>query len=798
MKPFKKLYFVLILLVTALAIGGSLFIYARQVNQVISDITITNMQEMAGHDKGFVENTLDKSVSNLTDLGARVRLAHPSSISELQTQLNREQRAGNFAHLFLVDDQGLMYSGTFLIQDGTKYSYVEQLLQGVPKNILRYDDYYNRVDAQEETLVYVLTMPPFTVEGKTFIGLVGQSDVRDVRQHMNLSSFDGQGSSMVIDTKGYYVVNRSPYNGIGQHDNLWKNLQEASFKDGYDLSAIQGKIKDRENFVCEYELGDQTYVLSMTPLDLTDWYLAMNVPSKVFTDRSRKFINLTSLMLAVILSLIASLTWGVVRVWALSVEARANADAKSDFLNKMSHEIRTPLNALTGLNYLMRQNLDDRGKLEEYLDKSTSTSQYLLSLINDILDISKLNQSKVVLMNEPFSLEKMLDLLQVMMKDKLAGKNITLTVNSSFLQPLVRGDEMRLKQVLLNILGNALKFTPAGGKVELKLTQKQVTPDRVITQIDITDNGIGMSKEFQHHIFESFTQEANRVLANREETAPSGTGLGMAISYLLMRQMQGDLQVTSTLGKGSCFTLLWPASIAKASELEAAAADVLPDKTVKAGGIVAEPDRKIKTPEPDSSAAAGTSAASGSPTMGAGAGTLAASGSPTMRAGAGTLAASGSPTMRAGAGTAVKPEGGSAQTDKPEKAGPKLHVLVAEDNDLNALILTSILKKENYYTELAKDGRMALEMFKSAAPFAYDVILMDAQMPIMDGYQAARSIRGLKREDAKLIRIYACTANTAQEYRDKALAAGMNGFVAKPIDVKRLLGLLEQIAAKRA
>jgi CheY-like chemotaxis protein len=124
-------------------------------------------------------------------------------------------------------------------------------------------------------------------------------------------------------------------------------------------------------------------------------------------------------------------------------------------------------------------------------------------------------------------------------------------------------------------------------------------------------------------------------------------------------------------------------------------------------------------------------------------------------------------------------------------------VLVAEDNDLNALILTSILKKENYSTEVAKDGQMAVELFKAAAPFAYDVILMDAQMPIMDGYQAARSIRGLKREDARLVRIYACTANTAQEYRDKALAAGMNGFVAKPIDVKKLLGLLEQIAAKR-
>jgi CheY-like chemotaxis protein len=239
-----------------------------------------------------------------------------------------------------------------------------------------------------------------------------------------------------------------------------------------------------------------------------------------------------------------------------------------------------------------------------------------------------------------------------------------------------------------------------------------------------------------------------------------------------MRQMQGDLQVTSTLGKGSCFTLLWPAPIATAAELESTEAEALQTEAVPAGGIEAGPDHKARTAE--SGAAAGT-----------------------PKVGAGASAAAGTPASGAGTGTAAKTDGGSAATVQPETAAPRLHVLVAEDNDLNALILTSILKKENYSTEVAKDGQMAVELFKAAAPFAYDVILMDAQMPIMDGYQAARSIRGLKREDARLVRIYACTANTAQEYRDKALAAGMNGFVAKPIDVKKLLGLLEQIAAKR-
>ena len=711
MKKFSKLDAVLIILATMMLIMLSMILYAHQVNQVIGDATIGTMQEMAGHDKGFVENALDKSVANLTDLGERLRLSQPASLTELQMRLNLEKVTSPFEYLFLVDEQGLMYSGTFLIQNGENYSYVQKILHGTPKTILRYDDYYTRVDAQEETLVYALTMKPFTVEGRKFVGLVGQTDLRDMRRHMNLISFGGQGFSMVVDPRGYYIVNKSDYNGIGQHDSLYQNLQEAEFEDGCSLEKIAEKVAARESFVCVYELEGQTYVLSMTPLELTDWYLAMTVPNKVFTDRSRQFITLTSIVLAVILLVIAFLAGSVVRVWKLSVEARANAEAKSDFLNKMSHEIRTPLNALTGLNYLMRQNLDDRTKLTEYLDKSASTSQYLLSLINDILDISKLNQSAVSLAHEPFSLAKMIDLLQVMMKDKMAGKKINFTVSGDFLQPFIYGDEMRLKQVLLNILGNAVKFTPEGGLIELRFSQKQVTPDRVITKMDILDNGIGMSKEFQHHIFESFTQESNRALKNREEAAPGGTGLGMAISYLLMKQMEGELLVDSTLGKGSCFTVLLPADIA------------------------APP----AAPEPASALTEGSLAA-------------------------------------------VRP----------------LRVLVAEDNDLNALILTSILKKEKYFAEVASNGQIAVEMFKASQPFTYDVILMDAQMPVMNGYQAAQGIRELSREDAKAVMIYACTANTAQEYRDKALASGMNGFVAKPIDVKKLLSILNQISTRKA
>ena len=704
MKLYRQNHILIILFLLCIIILLGLYRYTKQVDRVLADITINTMQEISAHDSAFVENTLERSCNSLLRVGERLRAGNYQSLRDLQNQLNIEHTATSFTHLYLIDSVGKMYSGTFLIQDGTIYPYVKGILQGIPKQILRFDDYQRQVDYQEESIVYALSIPPFEADGIHFVGLVGQTTILDIREHMNRTSFDGQGTSMVIDTDGYYVVNKSNKNGIGQHDNLLENLKRATFFQGASLEEIRSHLKSGNDFICTYTLDGMQYVLSMKHLNSTDWYLAMSVPEKVFTEQSRQFMWLTSGSLIGAFFLCLLLLGCLIFTWRKSLLATANAAARYAFLNRMSHEIRTPLNAIIGLNHLMRKSLDEPHVLQEYLEKSAITSEYLLGLINDVLDISKLEQKSVSLSHEPLSLNKMTDNLQSILKEQLQEKEIHFHIKTVFLQPFIWGDELRLKQVLLNILGNAIKFTPAQGKITMELEQYPLRDaSRVLTKVTITDNGIGMSEEFQKHIFESFTQEKKEANRHLKETSTRGTGLGMAISYLLIKKMGGQMSVKSILGKGSRFTVLFPADIAEETAEETL---TIPQTT----------------------------------------------------------------------------------TVQMQKRPP--NILVAEDNELNAEILTAILEKAGCSVILAQNGQLAVDYFLEKDPYTFDIILMDAQMPVMDGFTAAQTIRRLNRPDAVTIPIYATTANTAPEDREQAKNAGMTGFIAKPIDVKKLLKII--------
>lgn len=703
MKLPKKSQLLMVALAAVLIIGAGLWLYMRQVTSMLSSNILNTMQEIAAHDKSFIENSLDRSCTSLDRIGQRLSSEKSVSLQDLQTKLSLELASNSFQYLYLIDNNGTMYSGALLIQDGSHLSYVQNILKGVPRTITRSVE-TTVVDSQDETIVYAVPIQPFKVENKLFVGLVGQTIINDVRRHMTASSFAGQGTSLVIDKDGYYIVNWAEHNGIGQQDNIFDNLQSAKFLDHFSMDKVKAEINQGHNFHCSYILQDTSYVLCMSPFNVTDWYLAVTVPAAVFTKQSKQFMFMTLSMLFISLLIIISLAIGLFKIWRLSIEARANAEAKANFLSKMSHEIRTPLNALTGLNYLMLVNLQDSTKLKYYLDKSANTSQYLLSLINDILDISKLEQSGIVLEQEPFSLINISTLLHEMLRGQLEKKAQTFVVEDKIPQPIIIGDEMRLKQVLLNVLSNAIKFTPENGHISMQMTQTPGSSKKVITTIKITDDGIGISEKFQKHIFESFTQERGQAASHNEQ---QGSGLGMAISYLLMQQMGGSLSVASTLGKGSCFTLVLPAE----------------------PGILKQTAPEITVP---------------------------------------------------------------VQTVTAQGSG--LHLLIAEDNKLNADILVNILRREGYKTSVAVNGREAVEMFAGSAPNYFGAILMDAQMPVMDGYTATKKIRALAKPDAKTIPIYACTANTAKEDREKALATGMNGFIAKPIDIKKLLAILKKLS----
>ncbi len=403
------------------------------------------------------------------------------------------------------------------------------------------------------------------------------------------------------------------------------------------------------------------------------------------------------LVLAAAFVLVLVMIAMIARYRLRTADAQAEAKAKGNFLSTMSHEIRTPLNGMIGLNYLMEQNLDDHQKMKDYLRQSSATAKYLQSLINDILDMSKLEMNKMELVSSPFSLKDALAVIETIERSRMADKEIDFRMDMDVPHPFIVGDEVRLEQIILNIIDNAYKFTPAGGSVRVQVRQTPSGDGKASTEIKVSDTGWGISEEFQQKIFHSFTQERNTVSKGNQ-----GTGLGMSISYLLAELMGGSLSVESKLGHGSCFTFSFPAEIVQ---------------------------EDLRTGRQETETRAG---------------------------------------------------------ETPEDC----HILIAEDNELNGQILTEILREEGFRTSLAVNGQVAVDLFKASAQGEYSAILMDLRMPEKDGYEAAKEIRALPRPDAKTVRIFACTADSFQEDREKAIACGMDNFVAKPVDVKKLIMLL--------
>ena len=409
-----------------------------------------------------------------------------------------------------------------------------------------------------------------------------------------------------------------------------------------------------------------------------------------FLYQYRYTVGLLAAALAVIIVLAALL----VRLRVRGMQDRADAKARGQFLSAMSHELRTPLNGLMGLNHLMEQHLDDRAGLHAYLRQSNAATQYLSALVNDILDMSTLQGDQIELALAPVDLPLLVETAANLMRGGMEDGQLTFTCETALPWPCVLGDAGRIQQVLINLLDNARKFTPAGGRVTLRVRQQRDGGGPVMTEMDVADTGRGMSEAFQKIVFDPFAQERDTVSKGNE-----GTGLGLPICRHLADAMHGAITLGSEKGKGSRFVFRFPADIA---ELPAAPA---------------------------------------------------------------------APQSPAGQGR---------------------RVLVAEDNELNREIMRETLALEGFETLLAEDGQQAVALFEAAPVGTVDVILMDLLMPNLDGCGAARAIRALPRADAKTVRIIACTANASAEDRDKALQAGMDDFIPKPVNVEELLQKLQQ------
>ncbi len=433
---------------------------------------------------------------------------------------------------------------------------------------------------------------------------------------------------------------------------------------------------------------------------------------------------------------------------AVRQEAAANR-AKRDFLFNMSHDIRTPMNAIIGYTTLAETNLTQPAKIADYLRKISTASQHLLSLINDVLDMSRIESGRVVLEQKPLHLPTLVQDVRDIIQSNITAKGLAFTVDLAGVRDEdVIGDPLRIQRILLNILSNAVKFTPSGGSITLRVVEKSGAPDGLDStgvsdaqgepalvnpdgraaggvsdgdgeatsmapaeagandaplryaeyEFHVRDTGIGMSAEYQKHIYEQFSREETSTVSKTE-----GTGLGMPITKRLVEMMDGSIELVSAPGKGTEFTVRLRLPLSS--------------------------EQKEKTPAAD-----------------------------------------------------------------PTFAGTRL--LVVEDNELNMEITTTVLEEAGFSVDQAVNGQEALEKVATAAPGQYALVLMDIQMPVMDGYEATRHIRALPDPAKARIPIVAMTANAFAEDRENALAAGMNDHIAKPFDIHTLLWKLAEILKK--
>lgn len=732
--------YIAIVSAAAVVIVVAVCVYLIQLSSTVAGNLMTSVDEISRHDVETIEGTLDNCYARLGAVADRFEVYNVQTVQEAQEQLNLEAASSAmFNAVYLMEADGTLYSSSYVRFDADEHAYDELMEDGREHFAMLYDDEYGRLETTKESLIFGIRLPDLQIGDHTFVAMLGRSDLSTISSQLVIESFDGQGVSSVVNARGYYIVSASPATDLAGRDNFYDMLEAGRIDDGVTVEDIRRNIAEGKSFVinCTTSAGEDL-VMSFAPVAGTEWSFIMAVPTEVFNQRFAPFIAMTVGMLGAMVAVISIMLAVIYRFMRQSIQARAEAVARTEFLSNMSHEIRTPLNGIIGLNHLMERHVDDGVVMRDYVDRLGKAAQYLLSLVNDILDVSKLQAGKVDLASEPFDLNALVDNVCEMQRAPMADRGIDFKLSRTVEQPWLRGDEVRLSQVLMNILSNAVKFTPEGGRITMKVHEVvYASGGEAALTVSIADTGCGMTKEFADHVFDAFTQERNR-----NSDSQKGTGLGMSISHLLVTQMGGTITVESELGRGSCFTI-----------------------------VVTLP-----------TAADGASAGTFLPQLSGALGTQGDSAAEDSRDAKGVE----------GSQDPVAP-GATAEAFASDAAEGPLEILVAEDNELNADIISSILTEEGYAITVAVNGEEAVRKFSESPEGHFAAILMDAQMPVMDGYEASREIRRLKRADAKTVRIFACTASTFTEDRARALESGMDDFLSKPLNVTVMLQKLEAV-----
>ena len=708
------------------------FLYQTYIRDIIYEERLNQMEEITHQMFQNLEDVIDSHWDWVTEECNYLRDANIQTTDELCRHMKKKYELSAYADhkimLVAVDSQGRYYTEDGYIGLFRDLDYFEDK----PEQISFVFD--SMTDNQSE-MVFLQRLPePIELqngEEKTTISYFGISqDMEQLNPYFSCDAYNENNSVYVLDDNGFKLFNSNQVELIKGH-NVFSVLQNMKYLHNSSFDKTKAELEKKG---CSYSnaiLDGTEYFYALKRLENAEWTLIFLVPAEYVATNTLRLVNFVMVFI-VIFTVIAAVCvmLGISFVMrrnqqeAIRVERENNARletvntelrqakqaaeeafqvaqeanrSKSSFLANMSHDIRTPMNAITGITSLLEYDAENEEKVREYAKKIDVSAQHLLGIINDVLDMSKIEAGKTVFKYSDFSILELMQEIQMMFRPQAEGKHQMMVMNHDNIEhEWVNGDKVHMMQIFSNLLSNAVKYTQEGGKIQF-LVEEYETKFRAYAKYRfvVSDNGMGMSADFKDTIFDAFTR-AESSLTNKIQ----GTGLGMAITRNLVEAMGGTIDVESELGQGSCFEVFMDLKIAE--------------------------DRSVAL---------------------------------------------------------------AAQEETDEQDGNILQgmrFLCAEDNELNAEILTELLKIEGAECTICENGEEVLKAFEQSAPGDYDMILMDVQMPVMNGYEATKAIRRSSHKLAKTIPIIAMTANAFSEDIQHSLAAGMTAHVSKPVEMKVL------------
>ncbi len=722
----RRFYAVLILAILIVCLLVNWLIAAATV--ITSDFTknmnTIYLREMTNLTQANFKSGLSMRYSGLKAVAESVNAEDMISLQAMQRFIIDAERNNDFKFMAFIDENGFYYSEDGKRPAASKLSFLAELLDGKDELIS-----YNETFLDDNMIVLGTQISPIRYDGAELIAIIAGFTADSIGQHLFLRSEDGQTNASIVTSDGSFIVYNTFFSELPTGSNIISKFKEyAEFDKGFSVEQLESDFRNGNAGMVIFKAVGIHMCMYYAPIEGTKWYMLMEVPYEVVDemteDLSRRLNrNAITMMASVMLMIFVIFFIYLINLKAHSKQleaARESAEraqkaaeqaslAKSEFLSRMSHEIRTPMNGIIGMTEIARRNSQDPEKVDDCLKKVSLSSKHLMSLINDVLDMSKIESGKIQLKNELFDLRLFLENIEniysVQAEEKEIGFEISL---SGRIDELIEGDSLRLNQILTNLLSNAFKFTPKGGKVILKVCELKHEENSVLLRFSVKDTGIGIKEENLGKIFEAFEQENSEITHKY-----GGTGLGLSIVRRFSELMGGSVNVHSEYGKGSEFEVELPFTVTENSRMidwkgeRSSEKRVIENKTYNFNGK---------------------------------------------------------------------------------------HILLAEDNELNREIAVELLGSvTGAIIDEAEDGEKAASLFAKSSINYYDLILMDIQMPHMNGFDATKKIRAMDRPDAATVPIFAMTANAFAEDAEKSRQAGMNAHLSKPLEISAVLAAMNEI-----